>query len=140
MENKIRTYSELMQIEDFIERYRYLRITGTVGQDTFGFDRYLNQVLYNSKEWRELRNHIIIRDNGFDMAHEEYPINGKIFIHHMNPISKKDIIERTDLIFNPEYLVSVSSLTHNAIHYGNEDNFKRYSFAERKPNDTVPWR
>lgn len=140
METKIRTYSELMQIDNFLDRYRYLRLVGTVGEETFGFDRYLNQVLYTSKEWKELRNKIIVRDDGFDMGHRDYPINGKIYVHHMNPISKKDILERTDLIFNPEYLISVSNLTHNAIHYGSEDVYKRYTFAERTPNDTTPWR
>lgn len=140
MEKKIRTYSELIQISDFIDRYRYLKLGGEVGKDTFGFDRYLNQVLYKSKEWKELRNKIVARDNGFDMGHEDYPIGGKIFVHHMNPISKSDILERSDLIFNPEYLISVSSTTHNAIHYGNEDIFKRFTFAERTPNDTIPWR
>lgn len=140
VKTKIRTYSELMQIDNFLDRYRYLRLVGTVGEETFGFDRYLNQVLYTSKEWKELRNKIIVRDDGFDMGHRDYPINGKIYVHHMNPISKKDILERTDLIFNPEYLISVSNLTHNAIHYGSEDVYKRYTFAERTPNDTTPWR
>jgi hypothetical protein len=129
-----------MSIDNFLDRYRYLRIVGTVGEETFGFDRYLNQVLYNSKEWKELRNKIIVRDNGYDMGHKDYPISGKVFVHHMNPISKQDILERSDLIFNPEYLISVSSITHNAIHYGNEDVYQRYAFAERAPNDTTPWR
>ena len=136
----IRTYTELSTIDNFIDRYRYLRLTGTIGEDTFGFDRYLNQVLYKSKEWKELRNQIIIRDGGFDMGLEDYPIGGRIVVHHMNPITKKDILDRSDLIFNPDYLISVSHLTHNAIHYGGEDYFTRYTFAERKPNDTIPWR
>ena len=92
------------------------------------------------KEWKELRNQIIIRDNGYYMGHVDYPISGKIFVHHMNPISKKDILDRSDLIFNPEYLISVSNITHNAIHYGNEEAYTRYTFAERTPNDTIPWR
>lgn len=134
-----RTYSELSKIESFEERFEYLNLDGFVGEDTFGFDRYLNQKFYKSAEWKRIRNQVIIRDNGCDMGHPEHPISGSIIIHHMNPIKKEDIINTTSYLMNPEYLVCVSSRTHNAIHYGDVNQIKE-NFVERKPNDTCPWK
>lgn len=135
----IRTYHELITLPTFEDRYEYLRLSGRVGESTFGYDRYLNQVLYRSSEWKRLRDKIIIRDNGCDMAIPDREIFGKIIIHHMNPLSKKDIVERSDFLFNPEYLISVSNETHNAIHYGDGSKLS-HDPIERKPNDTCPWR
>lgn len=135
---KIRTYSELIKIPTFIERYRYLRLRGHVGEDTFGWDRYLNQLFYHSREWKDLRNEIIIRDNGCDLAVEGYEIGYKIYIHHMNPIYTKDILEITDLLLDPEYLVCVSFQTHQAIHFGDE-NMLITEPVVREPNDTTLW-
>lgn len=136
----IRTYSELIRIPTFSERFRYLKLAGSVGKATFGYDRYLNQRFYKSPEWKRLRNEIITRDGGYDLAVDGYEIRGRIFIHHMNPIDDTDIIENTDYLMNPDFLVCVSQDTHNAIHYGNDDylNFKEYH--ERRPNDTCPWK
>lgn len=135
---QIRTYSELIQIPTFIERYRYLRLKGLVGQDTFGWDRYLNQNFYHSREWRELRNHIIVRDNGCDLGVAGYEIGSRIYIHHMNPIEVNDIVEATEILLDPEFLISVSFQTHQAIHYGDEDMLITEPVV-RKPNDTTLW-
>lgn len=136
----IRTYSELSQLKTFEERYRYLKLGGIVGQETFGFDRYLNQVFYTSKEWRSIRDKVIIRDNGCDLGIEEYEINGHmILIHHMNPITVEDILNREDHIFNPEFLICTTKRTHNAIHYGDESLLPQKPVVRRK-NDTCPWR
>lgn len=135
---QIRTYSELIQIPTFIERYRYLRLKGLVGQDTFGWDRYLNQNFYHSREWRELRNHIIVRDNGCDLGVAGYEIGSRIYIHHMNPIEVNDIVEVTEILLDPEFLISVSFQTHQAIHYGDEDMLITEPVV-RKPNDTTLW-
>ena len=116
----LRCYSELLQIPTFNERYEYLRLDGVVGEETFGFDRYLNQIFYNSQEWKDIRRKIIIRDNGCDLGLDGYEIRGKILIHHMNPIRQQDILLRTDLVLNPEYLIATTLSTHNAIHYGDE--------------------
>lgn len=116
----LRCYSELLQIPTFKERYEYLRLDGVVGEETFGFDRYLNQIFYNSQEWKDIRRKIIIRDNGCDLGLDGYEIRGKILIHHMNPIRQQDILLRTDLVLNPEYLIATTLSTHNAIHYGDE--------------------
>ena len=134
-----RSYSEMMQLPTFLERYRYLSLGGRVGEDTFGWDRYLNQALYRSKEWRELRNAIIVRDDGCDLGCPDYPIAAKILIHHINPISKQDILNRNPLIFDPENLVCVSHLTHEAIHYGDESLLTGMQMVERKPGDTTLW-
>lgn len=135
----IRTYSELITLQTFKERFEYLRLDGIVGKDTFGFDRYMNQIFYKSKEWQSLRNQIIIRDNGCDLGLEGYEIQGKILIHHMNPITPEDIIKRSDYLLNPDFLISTMLSTHNAIHYGDESLIAREPI-ERSKNDTCPWR
>ena len=135
----IKTYSELIKIPTFKERYRYLRLTGRVGEDTFGFDRYLNQIFYRSAEWKRIRDKVIVRDNGCDLGIEDREIYGKILIHHMNPITDRDILDATDILLNPEYLICVSHITHNAIHYGNEDLLITEPIIRTK-NDTCPWK
>lgn len=136
---KIRTYTELMQLETFEERFRYLKLSGRVGKETFGFDRYLNQQFYKSDEWLLLRDEIIIRDNGCDLAMEDRDIYKRIIIHHMNPITKDDILNKTDKLLNPEYLISTRKRTHDAIHYGDES-ILFDTLIERTKNDTCPWR
>ena len=135
----IRTYSELIKLPTFEERFDYLRLDGVVGKDTFGFDRYLNQQFYRSSEWKRIRNQVIVRDNGCDLGIDEYEIHGRILIHHMNPISIEDLQHVSDLLMNPEYLICVSHRTHNAIHYGDE-NLIVSAPIERSQNDTCPWR
>ena len=135
----IRTYSELIQLPTFEERFDYLRLDGVVGKDTFGFDRYLNQQFYRSSEWKRIRNQVIVRDNGCDLGIDEYEIHGRILIHHMNPISIEDLQYMSDLLMNPEYLICVSHRTHNAIHYGDESLIVSVP-NERSQNDTCPWR
>lgn len=132
-------YSELISIPTYEERFKYLQLKGAVGNDTFGYDRYLNQILYNSPEWKRLRNQIIIRDNGRDLGCEGYEIYGRILIHHMNPITVEDIVSRDPIVFDPENLICVSHNTHNAIHYGDE-NLLIMAPVERTKNDTCPWR
>lgn len=135
----IRTYSELIQLPTFEERFNYLRLDGVVGKDTFGFDRYLNQQFYRSSEWKRIRNQVIVRDNGCDLGIDDYEIHGRILIHHMNPISIEDLQHMSDLLMNPEYLICVSHRTHNAIHYGDESLIVTAPI-ERTQNDTCPWR
>ena len=135
----IRTYSELIQLPTFEERFDYLRLDGVVGKDTFGFDRYLNQQFYRSSEWKRIRNQVIVRDNGYDLGIDEYEIHGRILIHHMNPISIEDLQHMSDFLMNPEYLICVSHRTHNAIHYGDES-LTVSAPIERSQNDTCPWR
>ena len=135
----IKTYSELIELPTFKERYRYLRLNGRVGKDTFGFDRYLNQNFYKSKEWKRVRDQVIVRDNGCDLGMEDRPIAGKILIHHMNPITDKDILNLTDILLNPEYLICVSHITHNAIHYGDENLLITEPIVRTK-YDTCPWK
>lgn len=135
----IRTYSELIQLPTFEERFDYLRLGGVVGKDTFGFDRYLNQQFYRSSEWKRIRNQVIVRDNGCDLGIDDYEIHGRILIHHMNPISIEDLQHMSDLLMNPEYLICVSHRTHNAIHYGDESLIVTTPI-ERSQNDTCPWR
>ena len=132
------TYSELIQIPTFIDRFRYLKLSSSVGEETYGWDRYLNQTLYKSKEWRETRERIIIRDDGCDLAHPDYLIGGRILIHHLNPITKRDILDRNPLIFDPENLVCISHITHEAVHYGSEDLLMKDP-VERMPGDTKLW-
>lgn len=139
MKSKLRTYSELKQLKTFEERYEYLKLDGQVGADTFGFDRYLNQVFYKSPEWRSVRNEVIVRDNGCDLGIEGREIHTKILVHHMNPICKKDILERSDILLNPEYLITTVKRTHDAIHYGDSDTLIKDPI-ERSANDTCPWR
>lgn len=135
----IKTYSELSQLQSFEERFRYLQLSGAVGAETFGFDRYLNQIFYKSPEWKAARDFVIIRDNGCDLGIDGYEIHGRILIHHMNPISKEDVINRSEILLNPEYLICVTHPTHNAIHYGDENALIRAP-VERTKNDTCPWR
>ena len=137
MTNK--SYSELLSLSSFIDRYQYLKIGGKVGEATFGRDRYLNQILYTSNEWRCFRRDIIVRDNGCDLACEGYDIRGKILIHHINPITIDDVNKRSSKIFDPENVICVSLITHNAIHYGDESLLIQAPI-ERRKNDTCPWR
>lgn len=138
--SNIKTYSELMNFSTFEERYRYLKLDGVVGEDTFGFDRYLNQKFYRSAEWKRIRDEVIVRDNGCDLGISDRPIRaGRILIHHMNPVTVEDVKHATDTLLNPEYLISVTHETHNAIHYGDEDKLMKDPIV-RKPNDTCPWK
>ena len=132
-------YSDLIQLPTFIQRYRYLKIGGIVGEETFGYDRYLNQILYRSPEWKRFRRDIIIRDEACDLACEGYEIVGKILIHHINPITVRDIEMRDPKIFDPENVISVTLNTHNAIHYGDESLLITEPL-ERTPYDTCPWK
>lgn len=135
----IRTYTELSRLPTFEERYRYLRITGRVGEETFGFDRYLNQVFYRSRKWKQIRDQVIVRDNGCDLGVEGYEIHGRIIIHHMNPITLKDIEHESEFLLNPEFLICTIHNTHNAIHYGDES-LLITAPIERAKNDTCPWK
>lgn len=136
---RIKTYSELITFSTFEERFDYLQLKGIVGQETFGFDRYLNQILYNSKEWKHLRNEIIVRDNGCDLALEGFDIHGRILIHHINPITIEDVKKRREIVFDPENLICVTHNTHNAIHYGDKS-LLITGPIERRANDTCPWK
>lgn len=135
----VRTYSELIKLQSFEERFEYLKLNGRVCEETFGFDRYINQIFYKSKEWQTVRDTVIIRDNGCDLGLQDREIRGRILIHHMNPISKEDILRRSDVILNPEYLICTTKNTHNAIHYG-DVSLLMSDPIERKPNDTCPWK
>ena len=135
----IRTYSELITLPTFIDRYQYLKLGGKVGEDTFGFDRYLNQVFYQSKEWRSIRDYVITRDNGCDLGIPGHEIYGRILIHHMNPITADDILKRSDFLLNPEYLICTIKNTHDAIHYSDES-LLITDPIERSKNDTCPWK
>ena len=135
----IKTYSELIALPTFEERYEYLRLNGRVGEDTFGFDRYLNQNFYRSAEWRRIRDRVIVRDNGCDLAIDDRIIYGKILIHHMNPITKEDILQRSRFLLDPEFLICTIKNTHDAIHYGDEGLLIKGP-VERKRNDTCPWK
>lgn len=136
----IRTYSELITLPTFEERYRYLKLDGIVGEDTFGFDRYLNQQFYQKDpEWRRVRDYVIVRDNGCDLGIKDREIRDKILVHHMNPITKEDILLRSKYLLDPEYLICTMKNTHDAIHYGDE-NLLIKAPIERRSNDTCPWR
>lgn len=135
----IRTYSELITLPTFEERFQYLKLGGRVGEDTFGHDRYLNQLFYTSDEWKAIRRKVIMRDNGCDLGMWDREIHGLIVIHHMNPITTEDIINRSEYLLNPEYLISTIDITHKAIHYGDES-LLFTAPIERRPNDTCPWR
>lgn len=136
----IKSYSELIMLPTFKERYEYLKLGGKVGEETFGFDRYLNQMFYRTREWKDFRREIIVRDMGCDLGIEDREIQGLIIVHHINPIPKFAIIERKlDILLNPENAICVSHNTHNAIHYG-DDNLLVLAPIERKQNDTCPWR
>lgn len=136
---KIKTYSELIRLPTFLERFRYLKIGGIIGEETFGYDRYLNQVLYRSAEWKRFRREVIIRDNGCDLACDGYEIYGNILVHHINPISLDDVMRRDPKIFDPENVISTCLNTHNAIHYGDESLLITEPIV-RRPNDTCPWK
>lgn len=135
----IRTYSELSTITSFKDRFRYLKLNGAVGEATFGFDRYLNQLFYRSQRWRKIRDEVIVRDCGCDLGIEGYEIYKYAMIHHMNPITEKDIQDESEYLLNPEYLITTTQRTHNAIHYGDEDLLLTMP-VERTKNDTCPWR
>lgn len=151
---KIRTYSELIMYDSFLDRFKYLKLDGQVGRDTFGFDRYLNQIFYNCYEWKVARSETIIRDNGCDLGIAGREIDGEyyidsrdkkktksslIIVHHMNPITVEDVKNRNPIIFNPEFLITTVLRTHNAIHYGDVNSIPT-EHIERRPNDTIPWR
>ena len=135
----IRTYSELIALPTFEERFKYLKLNGQVGESTFGFDRYMNQVFYRSQKWKSIRDFVIIRDCGCDLGVEGYDIHGKIIIHHMNPLSMRDIETESEFLLNPDFLICTTHTTHNAIHYGDE-NLLVTAPIERTKNDTCPWR
>lgn len=135
----IKSYDALILLDTIEDRYNYLRIGGSVGYETFGFDRYLNQSFYQSTEWKRVRDGVISRDNGYDLGLEGYEINGRILIHHMNPIRPNQIKFFDPDILDPDFLISCSHKTHNAIHYGDENLLPR-RIVERRPNDTIPWR
>lgn len=135
----IRCYSDLRQIDSFKERYLYLKLHGKVGEETFGYDRWVNQALYKSQKWKRTRRNVIIRDNGCDLGMDGYELNNYIMVHHMNPITLEDIEEERDIIFDPENLICCSSRTHQAIHYGDESLLPKEPII-RKPGDTCLWR
>lgn len=135
----IRTYSELITLPTFEERYRYLRLGGRVGEETFGFDRYLNQVFYRSPTWLAARDKVIIRDNGCDLGIADREIPGRILVHHMNPVTIEDLLAMKDWLIDPEYLISTMKSTHDAIHYGDES-LLMLDPVERYRNDTCPWK
>lgn len=135
----IRCYSELIQLPTFEERFEYLKLQGRVGEETFGFDRYLNQLFYTSDEWKSTRNEIIVRDLGCDLGIKDREIYGRILIHHMNPITKEDILKRSKFLLDPEYLITTTKNTHDAIHYGDK-NLLGQAPINRRPNDTCPWK
>ena len=135
----IKTYSELIIIPTFEERFEYLKLDGQVGIETFGFNRYLNQAFYKSDEWLSIRDYVITRDNGCDLGMEGYEIYGRILIHHINPITKDDIIQRSRILLDPENLITTVKRTHDAIHYG-DSNLLMRAPIERRKNDTCLWR
>lgn len=135
----IKRYSELILLPTFEERYKYLQLNGVIGDETFGFDRYINQMFYRSQEWKQVRDYVIVRDNGCDLGIEGHEIRGKILIHHMNPIGIKDIQQVNKFLLDPEYLITTMLSTHNAIHYGDEGLLVTDPI-ERSKNDTCPWK
>lgn len=134
-----RTYSELSKLKTLEERYEYLRLGGSVGEETFGFDRWLNQLLYHDQAWKDVRDEVIIRDNGCDLGVEGYEIGGAVYVHHMNPVTLDDVLHHFEDLLNPEYLISTSKRTHDAIHYGSKDLLPKDPVVRSK-NDTCPWR
>lgn len=135
----MKTYSELINLDSFEKRFNYLNLAGTIGDETFGYNRIFNQQLYHSSEWRRVRNGIILRDNACDLGVSGYEIHGRIYIHHINPIALSDITNGSDALFDPENLICVSKQTHDAIHYGSIDTLPKIPI-ERTPGDTCPWR
>lgn len=134
----IRNYSELVKLDNFLDRFEYLKLSGVVGAETFGFDRYLNQALYSSPEWKKSRRNTVLRDNGCDLGLEDYPLD-RALVHHMNPITLEQIENRDPIIFDEEFLITVSHNTHNAIHYGDQTLLPK-PLIERRPGDTLLWR
>ena len=134
----IRSYRRMAMFETFSERFEYLKLSGRVGFDTFGFDRYLNQGFYRSREWRQMRHEVISRDLGCDLGVEGMEIHDRIYIHHMNPMTVSDIVDSNSLILDPEYLITVTQATHNAIHYGTEE-LLNTGPVDRSPGDTKLW-
>lgn len=139
MTNTIKTYSELIKLPTFMERFEYLKLGGAVGEATFGSKRYLNQVFYRSDAWKKIRNDVIIRDDGCDLGVPGFDIGGRIYIHHLNPITLEDIDRRRPWLMDPENLICVSMRTHEAIHYGDARLLQEGMMAERKPGDTRLW-
>lgn len=135
---RTRSYAELRRIESFEDRFEYLRLGGSVAHETFGFDRYINQDFYTSAEWRNVRRHVILRDNGCDLGVRGHEINGALLVHHMNPMTSDDIIHQEEWIWDPEFLITTTKDTHNAIHYGNRSLLPK-PFVERRPGDTRLW-
>lgn len=136
----IKTYSELIKFTTYEERYRYLRLSGFVGKETFGFDRYLNQVFYQrDPRWKKIRDYVIVRDNGCDLGVEGYEISGRILVHHMNPVTLEDLERESEYLLDPEFLICTAHITHNAIHYGDEGLLIKSPIVRTK-NDTCPWR
>ena len=136
----LRTYNELIQLKTFEERFEYLKLDNIVGEDTFGFDRYLNQKFYKSKEFQEIRNKVIARDRGCDLGIDDREIlYDKVMVHHMNPISKEDIINKTEYLLDPKYLITTSFSTHNALHFGSMETLPEAPVIRTK-NDTCPWK
>lgn len=133
----IRTYSEMIKLPTFADRFKYLKLNGFVGEETFGFDRYLNQSLYHSDLWKTVRDQVIIRDMGCDLAVEGLEIKGRLIVHHMNPVTKQEILEHSESLIDPEFLVCTTISTHNAIHYGDDSILE--PFIERRPGDTSLW-
>lgn len=138
-EKTIKSYRELSRLNTFRERFNYLKMDGIIGEETFGIDRYLNQTLYTSADWKRVRNYVIARDMGLDLGVEGYEIYGRIYIHHMNPITVDDIINRMDIVLDPEFLISTAFRTHNAIHFS-DDSILLIEPTVRTQNDTCPWR
>lgn len=136
---KIRSYSELSKLKTFEERFEYLKLDGAVGADTFGFNRYLREMLHKSPEWKKARRETILRDQGCDLGIEDRVITGRVMVHHMNPVTVEQILNRDPIVYDPEYLISTAHITHNAIHYGDEDLLIKDPI-ERSKNDTCPWR
>ncbi len=136
----MKTYSECISLPTFEERFEYLKLSGGVGMETFGSSRYLNQIFYGTTEWKRTRRDIIARDLGCDLAHEDRPINTKIYVHNINPITVHDILQRRDFLFDPENLITISFNTHNAVHYGDASLLIPSKPIERKPFDQAPWR
>lgn len=134
-----RCYSELIQLKTFTERFEYLKLSGEVGNPTFGYDRYFNQNFYHSSEWRRARSEVIVRDNGCDLGIPEYEIHGRIYIHHINPITKDDVLNLSENLLDPNNLICVAFDTHNAIHYGDQKTLPKVPI-DRAPGDTCPWR
>lgn len=134
-----RTYTELARYDSLEDRFEYLKLGANVGDTTFGSDRWINQQFYRSKEWKRIRNHVIVRDNGLDLGAFDSPLRGYPVIHHMNPLRLSDIEDATENLLDPEFLITTCHKTHNAIHYGDKKLLPQ-PFVERRPNDTIPWR